>query len=58
MILNKSKRIKQLETENELLKQLLQFYISLNKLIQMKQDLENVIKERVQQNYTIPIGLN
>jgi len=52
----KSKRIQQLEAENRLLKELLQFYISLNKLTLMKQDLENHIKA-VRQT-VIPIGLN
>ena len=48
--------MKELETENKLLKELLQFYISLNKLMDMKQDLENTVKA-VRQT-VIPIGLN
>lgn len=57
MIFDKSEQIKRLKAENNLLKELLQFYISLNKLTVMKQDLKNQVRAS-KQNYIIPINLN
>ena len=55
LMFRKSKRIKQLELEVKLLRELLNFYIELNKLNQLMNELAKI--QSVKQNY-IPVGMN